>query len=91
MSADYRGIHNANCEIRTPCVFPNQVQAYVIGDHVKLKDDLQNKTAVPCGKMLINNAGDVLTLHLHKKNTKAPQPVKIKAKACANKCVRYIS
>jgi len=25
MSADYRGIHNANCEIRTPCVFPNQV------------------------------------------------------------------
>ena len=25
MSADDRGIHNASCENRTPCVFPSQV------------------------------------------------------------------
>jgi len=25
VSADYRGIHNASCENRTPCVFPSQV------------------------------------------------------------------
>jgi len=25
MSADDRSIHNASCENRTPCVFPNQV------------------------------------------------------------------
>jgi len=25
MSADGRGIHNASCENRTPCVFPSQV------------------------------------------------------------------
>jgi len=25
MSADDRGIHNASCETRTPCVFPSQV------------------------------------------------------------------
>jgi len=25
MSADDRGIHNANCEYRTLCVFPSQV------------------------------------------------------------------
>ena len=25
MSADNRGIHNASCENRTPCVFPRQV------------------------------------------------------------------
>ena len=25
MSADDRGIHNASCGIRTPCVFPSQV------------------------------------------------------------------
>jgi len=25
MSADDRGIHNASCEICTPCVFPSQV------------------------------------------------------------------
>ena len=30
-------------------------------------------------------------MHLHKKKTKAPHPVKIKAKACANKYARYIS
>ena len=31
------------------------------------------------------------TLHQHKKKTKASQPVKIKAKARANKYARYIS
>jgi len=25
MSAGYHGIHNASCEIHTPCVFPSQV------------------------------------------------------------------
>ena len=25
MSADERGIHNASCDNRTPCVFPSQV------------------------------------------------------------------
>jgi len=25
MSADNRGIHNASCDICTPCVFPGQV------------------------------------------------------------------
>jgi len=25
MSADDRGIHNAICEVHTPCVFPSQV------------------------------------------------------------------
>ena len=50
LSADDRGIHNASCENRTPCVFPSQVwhqlifpwgsvngslnNAYVMGDHV---------------------------------------------------------
>ena len=48
MSANHRGIHNANCENRTPCVFPSHqlispealstghsiYNAYIIGDHV---------------------------------------------------------
>ena len=30
MSADDRGIHNASCEICTPCVFPSQVRHQLI-------------------------------------------------------------
>ena len=36
MSAEDRGIHNASCEICTPCVFPNQVNLHrggVNGSH----------------------------------------------------------